>query len=90
MLWKVFFGNGYCETVLLDFLLCGGSFHFPSKDTDSIVDAIQFFYERPDERERMGRNARKRLESNFRVSKMIECLDGFYLHLLEDKEKTFA
>lgn len=60
----------------------------PSRNVSALANALVKLLENPDKMKSMGDNGRKRIESDFSLSKMIESYDCFYDSMLRAKGET--
>jgi glycosyltransferase involved in cell wall biosynthesis len=55
----------------------------PPRDTEALVDAIEFMYYHPERREEMGRNNMRTVTDQYSASQYIDSLESIYMSLVE-------
>jgi glycosyltransferase involved in cell wall biosynthesis len=58
---------------------------FPAKDIDQLAQHLSYLLKHPEERERLGNNARKLRRELFDANLMVQQIEAIYVRVLTDK-----
>ncbi len=60
---------------------------FPPKDIDQLAQHLNYLFQHPEERERLGNNARKLTRQLFDANLMVQQIEAIYDRVLADIKK---